>query len=114
MKVSNYLLALSVISDKLKTIIGEISGKDTVTDLPNSIHEKISKATELLRQFIESLEEISYPDLTSEPESNSQSADEYSDTFPQIGRLQFILCQLENVLFIRRDVDITLSPKLSH
>ena len=93
-----------IISDirQIETIIGEISGKDTVTDLPNSIHEKISKATELLKQSIELLEEISNPDLTSEPESNSQSADEYSETFPQIARLQFILCQLENVTFHKK------------
>ena len=50
-----------------------------------------------LKQSIGLLEEISNPDLTSEPESNSQSADEYSETFPQIARLKFILCQLENV-----------------
>ena len=92
-------LSLGIISDirQIETIIGEISGKDTVTDLPNSIHEEISKGTELLKQTIEFLEEISNPDLTSEPESNSQSADEYSETFPQIARLQFILFQLENV-----------------
>ena len=43
-------LSLGIISDirQIETIVGEISGKDTVTDLPNSIHKKISKATELL------------------------------------------------------------------
>ena len=54
-------LSLGIANDirQIETIIGEISGKDTVTDLPNRIHKKISKATELFKQFSELLEEIS-------------------------------------------------------